>query len=150
MSETKKARALGINHIAIEVGDIDEALEFYGSFVEFELRNRSEDAAFIDLGDQFINFFKGRKQPADDNRHFGLVVEDKEMVRARLKELGIEELSGRFLDFMDPWGNRVEIIGYTNIQFTKAPYVLKGMGLQHLKKNDEAIKELTEKGMAPD
>ena len=72
MSETKKARALGINHIAIEVGDIDEALEFYGSFVEFELRNRSEDAAFIDLGDQFINFFKGRKQPADDNRHFGL------------------------------------------------------------------------------
>ena len=150
MSETKKARALGINHIAIEVGDIDEALEFYGSFVEFELRNRSEDAAFIDLGDQFINFFKGRKQPADDNRHFGLVVEDKEMVRARLKELGIEELPGRFLDFMDPWGNRVEIIGYTNIQFTKAPYVLKGMGLQHLKKNNEAIKELTEKGMAPD
>ena len=88
--------------------------------------------AFIDLGDQFIALQKGRTQPPDDGRHFGLVVDDKEAVRRALADAGIKTLPGPFLDFLDPWGNRIEIVGYTNIQFTKAPHVLRGMGLSHL------------------
>ncbi|MEE9254969.1 MAG: VOC family protein [Pseudomonadales bacterium] len=150
MSRQKKARAVGFNHVALEVGDIDEALAFYGGFVEFELRGKSENMAFIDLGDQFLALQKGRSQPKDDGRHFGLVVTDKEAVRHSLEEMGVEVLSGRFLDFYDPWGNRFEIVGYNNIQFTKAPNVLRGMGLEDLDKTESAIKELTEKGMAPE
>ena len=147
---TKKARAIGFNHIALEVGDLDEALAFYGRLFEFELRGRDEDAVFIDLGDQFIALQKGRKQPADDGRHFGLVVDDKEAVRQALIAAGIEIVPGPFLDFLDPWGNRIEIVGYQNIQFTKAPNVLRGMGLAHLKKNAKALEELAEKGMGPE
>ena len=150
MTESRKARAVGFNHVALEVGDIDEALEFYGQLFEFKLRSRSERAAFIDLGDQFINLAQGREQAPDDRRHVGLVVDDKEAVRQCLEELNIEVLPGRFLDFLDPWGNRIEIVGYDNIQFTKAPYVLRGMGLGDLKKNRKALDELAEKGMAPD
>lgn len=149
MPEAKKARAVGFNHVALEVGDIDEALAFYGRLFDFTLRSRSEEDAFIDLGDQFLALQKGRRQGPDEGRHFGLVVDDKEAVRRALAEAGIEPLPGPFLDFLDPWGNRVEIIGYTNIQFTKAPHVLRGMGLAHLTKNAEAIEELAEKGMAP-
>ena len=144
-----KARAVGINHVALEVGDIDEALEFYGGFLEFDLRSRSENAAFIYFGDQFINFAKGRSQEPDGKRHFGIAVDDKELVRRTLAEMGVELLDGRFLDFLDPWGNRVEITTYTNIQFTKADHVLRGMGLGHLGKTDQAIEELRKKGMAP-
>jgi hypothetical protein len=104
--------------------------------------------AFIDLGDQFLALQQGRRQPADDGRHFGLVVDDKEAVRAALLEAGVEALPGPFLDFRDPWGNRIEIVGYDNIQFTKAANVLQGMGLSHLAKNAKALKELAEKGMA--
>lgn len=144
-----KARAVGVNHVALEVGDIDEALAFYGSFLEFELRGRSETDAFIDLGDQFLALMKVGEQPRDNARHFGLVVDDKEAVRRKVEEMGLEIVSERFLDFMDPWGNRVEVIGYSNIQFTKAAHVLRGMGLGDLAKTDGAIKELAEKGMAP-
>ena len=150
MAGSAKARAVGFNHVALEVGDIDEALAFYGRLFTFELRSKSATDAFIDLGDQFIALQKGRTQPADDGRHFGLVVDDKEAVRKALAEAGVKTLPGPFLDFMDPWGNRIEIIGYANIQFTKAPHVLRGMGLAHLTKNEVAIKELTDKGMAPD
>lgn len=111
------------------------------------LRGRGENSAFIDLGDQFLALQAGRKQPADDGRHFGLVVDDKEAVRAALQEAGIEPLPGPFLDFLDPWGNRIEIIGYENIQFTKAPNVLRGMGLSSLNKTEKAKKELADKGM---
>jgi len=149
MSASKKARAVGFNHVALEVGDIDAALDFYGRIFDFELRSKSATAAFIDLGDQFIALQKGRTQPADDGRHFGLVVDDKEAVREALADAGVEPLPGPFLDFRDPWGNRIEIVGYANIQFTKAPNVLRGMGLSHLSKNQAAIKELTDKGMAP-
>ncbi len=145
----KKARALGFNHVALEVGDIDEALAFYGEIFDFTLRGKSESMAFIDLGDQFLALSKGRRQAPDDERHFGLVVDDKEAVRQRLDELDIEPLEGPFLDFLDPWGNRFEIVGYTNIQFTKAPNVLRGMGLDGLEKTEKAIEELTAKGMAP-
>jgi lactoylglutathione lyase len=150
MTDGKKARALGFNHIALEVGDIDEALEFYGQLIEFELHAKSETAAFIYMGDQFVNFSRGRRQGPDDARHFGLVVDDKEAVRRQLEALGVEILPGRFLDFLDPWGNRVEIVGYQNIQFTKAAHVLRGMGLEGLEKSDKALKELAERGMAPD
>ena len=149
MAGTRKARAVGFNHVAIEVGDIDEALSFYAQLFEFKLRGRSKDAAFIDLGDQFLALQKGRRQPADDGRHFGLVVDDKESVRAALAAAGVKPLPGRFLDFLDPWGNRIEIVGYDNIQFTKAQHVLRGMGLSHLSKNKQALNELKDKGMVP-
>ena len=150
MSDSRKPRLVGINHVAIEVGDIDEALRWYGQFFEFELRGKRPTMAWIDMGDQFLALSSPRRQGPDDGRHFGLVVDDKEAVRAALKAAGIKALPGRFLDFLDPWGNRIEIVGYDNIQFTKAPNVLRGMGLSHLAKNDQAIKELADKGMAPD
>ena len=146
---SRKARAVGINHIALEVGDIDEALDFYGRFLEFDIQSRSENAAFIYFGDQFINFSRGRRQGPDDNRHFGIAVDDKELVRRTLAEMGVELLDGRFLDFLDPWGNRVEITTYANIQFSKADHVLRGMGLGHLEKTEHTIEELRQKGMAP-
>ena len=145
----RKARAVGINHVALEVGDIDEALAFYGGFLDFEIARRSENAAFIYFGDQFINFSRGRRQGPDDNRHFGIAVDDKDLVRRALEEMGVELLDGRFLDFLDPWGNRVEITTYTNIQFSKADHVLRGMGLGHLRKTDQAVEELRRKGLAP-
>ncbi|MGI9169921.1 MAG: VOC family protein [Caulobacteraceae bacterium] len=150
MSHTQKARAIGFNHVALEVGDIDQALAFYGRLFAFELRGRSEDMAFIDLGDQFLALQQGRTQGADDGRHFGLVVDDKEAVRRSLAEAGVEALPGPFLDFRDPWGNRIEIVGYDNIQFSKTPNVLRGMGFAHLAKTPEALGELVKKGMAPD
>jgi lactoylglutathione lyase len=149
MSETRRARAVGFNHVALEVGDIEEALSFYERIFEFKLRGKSKDMAFIDLGDQFLALQKGRSQPSDGGRHFGLVVDDKNAARRALAEAGVEVLPGPFLDFRDPWGNRIEIVGYDSIQFSKAPNVLRGMGLSHLSKNAKAIKELTEKGMAP-
>ncbi len=150
MPEAKKARAIGFNHVALEVENIEEALAFYGRLFDFKLRSQDASSAFIDLGDQFIALQKGRSQPSDDGRHFGLVVDDKDAVRKALAGAGIKTLPGPFLDFRDPWGNRIEIVGYDNIQFTKAPNVLRGMGLSHLSKNESAIKELTDKGMAPD
>jgi predicted enzyme related to lactoylglutathione lyase len=148
LADSKRPRVVGFNHVALEVGDIEEALAFYGRLFQFELRGKSESMAFIDLGDQFIALQKGRKQPSDDGRHFGLVVDDKEAARQALVAAGIALLDGPFLDFRDPWGNRVEIVGYDNIQFTKAPNVLRGMGLTHLAKNENAKKELAQKGMA--
>src|SRR5215468_6181746 len=120
MTEYARPRLIGFNHVALEVGDIEEALAFYGRLFTFELRGKSDSMAFIDLGDQFIALQKGRSQAADDGRHFGLVVDDKEAVRKALAEAGVKALPGRFLDFRDPWGNRIEIVGYDNIQFTKA------------------------------
>jgi len=149
MSDAAKAKAIGFNHVALEVGDIDEALAFYGRLFDFGLRSRSAAMAFIDLGDQFLALQKGRRQAADDGRHFGLVVDDKEAVRRAMMAAGVEALEGPFLDFRDPWGNRIEIVGYDNIQFSKAPNVLKGMGLGHLEKTEGARRELAEKGMAP-
>jgi predicted enzyme related to lactoylglutathione lyase len=150
MTTPKKARALGFNHVALEVGDIGEALEFYGKLFAFEIRSQSESMAFIDLGDQFLALQQGRTQSPDEGRHFGLVVDDKEAVRAALGDAGVDTVPGRFLDFRDPWGNRFEIVGYDNIQFSKAPNVLRGMGLAHLGKNENALKELADKDMAPD
>jgi len=145
----RKARAVGVNHIALEVGDIAEALEFYGSLVDFEIHRQSETAAFVYFGDQFINFSRGRKQGPDDARHVGLVVDDKEAVRGALEAKGVAILPGRFLDFHDPWGNRVEIVSYQNVRFTKAPHVLQGMGMKDPGKNEAAVEELIAAGMTP-
>jgi len=145
----KKARALGINHVVLEVGDLEAALEFYGAIFDFTLRGKSERNAFIDLGDQFIQLSLGKTQEADEKRHFGLVVDDREPVRRALKELGVETLDRR-LNFRDPWGNRIEVVPYDDIQFTKASHVLKGMGVGALEKTPDAIEQLRKKGMAPE
>lgn len=145
----QKPRMVGMNHVAIEVGDIEEALAFYGRIFEFKLRGKGKTNAFIDMGDQFINLTQVSAEHRDSPRHFGLVVDDRSAVRELVTEAGGELLPGQFLDFLDPWGNRIEIVGYDNIQFTKAPNVLRGMGLK-LDKNDNAKKELAEKGMAPE
>jgi catechol 2,3-dioxygenase-like lactoylglutathione lyase family enzyme len=140
------ARLVGINHVALEVGSIEEALAFYGRMFEIRLRGKTPGMAFVDMGDQFLALSEGRSQPGDDGRHFGLVVDDKEAVRAALADAGVKVLPGRRLDFLDPWGNRVEIVDYRDIQFTKAPAVLAGMGLE-LEKRDSALRELREKGL---
>ena len=140
------ARLVGINHVALEVGSIEEALAFYGRFFDIHLRGVAPGMAFIDMGDQFLALSEGREQERDDGRHFGLVVDDKDAVRAALEEEGVEIEPGRRLDFRDPWGNRIEIVDYRDIQFTKAPSVLAGMGLE-LAKRAEAIEQLQEKGL---
>ena len=145
---TRRPRLLGVNHVALEVGDVEEALAFYGRFFDFELRGRAGGMAFVDLGDQFVALAEGRRQPPDDHRHFGLVVDDKEAVRRALEEAGVEILPGRGLDFRDPWGNRVEVVDYRDIQFTKAPEVLRSLGAENLEKTDAAREELRRKGMA--
>jgi catechol 2,3-dioxygenase-like lactoylglutathione lyase family enzyme len=141
---------VGINHVALEVGDIEEALEFYGQIFEFERVDRMAGMAFIDMGDQFIALSEVDPGPPDRARHFGLVVDDKPAARAALEEAGVEVAPGRFLDFRDPWGNLVQIVDYRDIQFTKAPWVLRGMGLESLEKRPEAIAELREKGLEPE
>jgi predicted enzyme related to lactoylglutathione lyase len=148
MADSEKPRLVGFNHVAIEVGDIQEALDFYGKLFAFELRSREPGMAFIDLGDQFLALQETPEPSPTGGRHFGLVVEDKEAARRRIVEAGIAIEPGPFLDFRDPWGNLVEIVGYANIQFTKADHVLRGMGLSNLRKNEQALRELDEKGMA--
>ena len=140
-------RLVGINHVALEVGSIDEALEFYGRIFDLELRGRGGRMAFIDIGDQFIALAEGRTQPPDRHRHFGLVVDDKEATRRALEEAGVEIQPGRGLDFRDPWGNHIQIVDYREIQFTKAPEILRGMGLDGLAKTEQALAELRNKGL---
>ena len=140
-------RLIGINHVALDVGDIDEALAFWESiFGPLELRGRGGRMAFIDLGDQFVALAAGGSRPSDGSSHFGLVVDDKEAVRARLQELGIP-VFGRGLDFRDPWGNLIQVVDYREIQFIKAPEVARGMGIDGLEKSDSAREELRQKGL---
>jgi catechol 2,3-dioxygenase-like lactoylglutathione lyase family enzyme len=142
-------RLVGINHIALEVGDVDEALQWYGRLFELELRGRHGNRmAFIDMGDQFIALASGRSQPPDGSRHFGLVVDNKEAVRARLRDQGVPVQPTGSLDFRDPWGNHVQVVDYREIQFTKAPEVLRGMGLRDLDKEPQALEELRAKGLS--
>ncbi|HBK76999.1 MAG TPA: extradiol dioxygenase [Gammaproteobacteria bacterium] len=148
MTIPTKATAIGINHLALEVGNIAEALAFYGSFLNFTITSQTEDAAFIYFGDQFINFAKGRTQTPDDKRHFGIAVDDKELVRKTLINMDVTLLNGRFLDFLDPWGNRIEITTYTNIMFSKTSPILRGMGMDHLQKTDKVLAELDKRGLS--
>ena len=141
------ARAIGINHVALEVGAIDEALAWYGQFLEFELRGKRPAMAWIDLGDQFLALSAGRSQPVDEHRHLGLVVDDKEAVRASLQAAGVPVSDSGGLRFTDPWGNQIEVVDYRAVQFTKAPEVLAGMELDGLGKSDSARAELRAKGL---
>ncbi len=139
-----------MNHIALEVGSIDEALDWYGRIFDFTLRGRGGRMAFIDLGDQFVALSAGRTQPPDGHRHLGLVVDDLEAARRALEAAGAEILGGRGLDFRDPWGNHIQVVQYDEIQFTKAESVLRGMGLEGLRKTESALAELKAKGLAPE
>jgi lactoylglutathione lyase len=141
------ARAIGINHVALEVGDVDEALDWYGRFLDFELRGKRPTMAWIDLGDQFLALSAGRRQGADDGRHFGLVVDDKEAVRAALADAGVDVAPSGGLRFHDPWGNAIEIVDYRDIQFTKAPQVLAQLAPDGLEKTAAAREELARKGL---
>ena len=146
--DEKKARALGINHVVLEVDDLDKALDFYGALFAFKLRGKSDHNAFIDLGDQFIQLTLGRTQVADTKRHFGFVVDDRDAVKRAMERLGIKSINER-MNVLDPWGNRIEIVSYDDVQFTKADHILKGMGVGPLEKTPNAVEELKKKGMAP-
>jgi catechol 2,3-dioxygenase-like lactoylglutathione lyase family enzyme len=146
-ADPQPVRLVGINHVALEVGDLEAALEFYGRVFAFELRGRTPGMAFVEMGDQFVALAEGRRQAPDDSRHFGLVVADREAARAALEAAGAEILPSRGLDFRDPWGNRVQVVDYRDIQFTKAPAVLAGMGLDGLEKRRGALEELAGKGL---
>jgi catechol 2,3-dioxygenase-like lactoylglutathione lyase family enzyme len=141
-------RLVGINHVALEVGDIDEALAFYSRIFRFTLRGRGKGQAFIDMGDQFLALSETKEPHQDRHRHFGLVVDDRARVRELAQAAGARMVDGPFLDFLDPWGNRIEVIAYGDIQFSKAPHVLRGMDLDGTK-SEKALQQLADKGMAP-
>lgn len=143
-----RPRLVGINHVALEVDDLERTLAFYGELFEFTLRGRSAAAAFIDIGDQFIALMKGRSQPPDGVRHFGLVVDDKEALREALRAAGVAVRAAGDLTFSDPWGNSVQVVDYRDIQFSKTDEVLRGMGLDGLEKSESAQEELRAKGPA--
>jgi catechol 2,3-dioxygenase-like lactoylglutathione lyase family enzyme len=142
-------RLVGINHVALEVGDLEQALEWYGRIFEFEVVREPDfpHMAFLQMGDQFLNLTEGRSQSPDADRHFGLVVDDKQAARAALEAAGAEIVPGRGLDFLDPWGNRVQVVEYGDIQFSKTPAVMRGMGLE-LPKSERAFAGLRESGLA--
>jgi catechol 2,3-dioxygenase-like lactoylglutathione lyase family enzyme len=142
-----RARLVGINHVALEVGDLEAALDLYGRLFAFELRGRAPGMAFLDMGDQFLALSEGRRQPRDDGRHFGLVVDDKEMVRAAVEREGLEALPGRRLDFYDPWGNRFEVVDYRDIQFERVPSVKRKLGIDDLEKGERARAEIRQRGL---
>ena len=142
-----RQKLIGINHVALEVDDLDEALEFYGRIFEIRLRGRSRGAAFIDIGDQFIALEAARTQPPDAGRHIGIVVDDRDEAVRALVEAGAERVGGN--DVLDPWGNRLQIVDYRDVQFTKAAWILEGMGLGDLEKHERAQEELRAKGLAP-
>jgi catechol 2,3-dioxygenase-like lactoylglutathione lyase family enzyme len=143
------ARAIGINHVALEVGDLELAVDLYRSVFGFPMRGRAPGMAFLDMGDQFLALSEPRSGGPDEHRHFGVVVDDRESVRAALENAGVEVLPGRGLDFRDPWGNRVQVVEYADVQFTKAPEVLEGMGAGRIGKSESALKQLADKGLGP-
>jgi catechol 2,3-dioxygenase-like lactoylglutathione lyase family enzyme len=141
---------VGINHVALEVADVDDALDFYESLFEFDLRGRTDSGAFVDMGDQFLALSEvDDPREGDDHRHFGLVVDDLDAVEARLEDSDAERVPSAGLDFRDPWGNRIQVVGYEEIQFTKVDHVLRGMDLGDLEKSESAVAELDRKGMSP-
>ena len=147
----KRARLVGINHVALEVGDLDEALDFYGRLFNVELRSRMAQMAFIEMGDQFLALSQGRTQEADGARHFGLVVDDVEAVRTALAAAGVDEIPTPFeksVDFRDPWGNHFQVVAYPEIQFERAPGVKRALGIEGLEKSESARREIAEKGLA--
>jgi lactoylglutathione lyase len=146
----RPARLIGINHVALEVGDVDAALEFYGSLFEFELRGRVPGMAFLDMGDQFLALSEGRTQPRDDDRHFGLVVDDGAKVRSALAEEGVDVIEsggGSGFDFYDPWGNRIQVVEYGDIQFERTTGVKRKLGIEGLAKSESARRQIEDRGL---
>ena len=146
----RRARLIGVNHVALEVADLEAALALYGRLFAFELRGRAPGAAFIDMGDQFIALMEGRKQAPDDERHFGLVVDDMAAVRAAVEREGLTILhpGARGLDFLDPWGNHFQIVAYEAVQFERSPGVKRKLGIEELGKSEAAQREIAERGLA--
>ena len=143
------ARAIGINHVALEVGDLEQAVDFYRSVFDFPLRGRAPGMAFLDMGDQFLALSEHRLGAPDEHRHFGIVVDDRQAIRDALERAGADLVPGSDVDFRDPWGNRVQAVEYADVQFTKAPEVLEGMGAGQLEKSEAALRQLAEKGIGP-
>jgi catechol 2,3-dioxygenase-like lactoylglutathione lyase family enzyme len=140
-------RPVGINHVAVEVSSIDEGLRFFEQlFGEVSLRGRGRSMAFVDLGDQFIALSAGRRQPPDEERHIGLVVDGREETLELARAAGLQMLGDN--DFLDPFGNHWQIVDYRDVQFTKTPRILEGMGLSDLDKSERALDELRAKGLA--
>ena len=148
MPNMSPARLVGINHVALEVGDLDAALELYGRLFSFELRGRVPGMAFLDLGDQFLAVAEGRRQGPTRGATSASSSTTATPSAPRSPTAGIEPHGGRGLRFTDPWGNQFEIVEYADIQFTKADAVLRGMGLEGLEKTESARAELAEKGLA--
>jgi len=151
-TDTDRARLVGMNHVALEVGDVDAALEWYGTLFEFDVRGRAPSMAFIDMGDQFLALAEPADDGVDDHRHLGLVVDDLDAVQRRLDQVDAERLPTDGFDLRDPWGNRLQLVAYEDVQFTKADHVLAGMALEEerVRKTESALAELAEKGMAPE
>jgi lactoylglutathione lyase len=145
-----KAKLVGINHVALEVGDLDAALDLYGRLFDYDMRGRGRKMAFLDMGDQFLAVAEGRTQPRDDDRHFGLVVDDVDAARAAVESEGLEVRGGRrgqSFDFFDPWGNRFQVVGYRNIQFERTDGVRRKLGIEGVEKTDSAKGEIAERGL---
>lgn len=140
-----RPRLVGINHVALQVDDIDEAVAFYTNRFQPTAVSRIPGAAFLRMGDQFLALFQ--RGPRSEEPHFGLVVDDKEVARRAFEEAGIEILPGRFFDIRDPSGNRLQIVQYDEIQFTKSDRILTGMGLE-LGKSEQALEELRAQDLA--
>lgn len=139
---------VGINHVALEVGSIDEALAFWERlFGPLQLRGRSGSMAFVDMGDQFVALMRAPQEASDIHRHVGIVVDDKEAVRAAAVAAGVVVSRPPSLDLHDPWGNLLQVVDYREIQFTKTPEILEGMGLTGLGKTEQALAELRAKGL---
>lgn len=138
-------RLVGINHVALQVDDIEEAVAFYTDLFHSTEVSHIPGAAFLRMGDQFLALFQ--RGPRTEEPHFGLVVDDKEEARRTFEEAGVEILPGRFFDICDPSGNRVQIVQYDEVQFTKTDRILAGMDLE-LGKSERALEELRAKGLA--
>jgi catechol 2,3-dioxygenase-like lactoylglutathione lyase family enzyme len=139
------ARLVGINHVAVEVGDVDEAIAFFSRiFDSVTLRGRAGSMAFVDLGDQFIAL-EAVRGPISGG-HFGLVVDDRDDAVRRAREAGARIVGSH--DVVDPWGNRWQVVDYRDIQFSKTPRVLAGMGIDGIEKSERALSELRAKDLA--
>ena len=147
-SAERRAKLIGVNHVALEVGDLDEALALYGRLFDFELRGRAPAMAFIDMGDQFLAISEGRTQDRDGGRHFGLVVDDRKAVTEAARREGLEVIgTHRGHDFVDPWGNRFQPVSYPEVQFERTAGVKRKLGIERLQKTEAARAEIREAGL---
>ena len=145
-----RARLIGVNHVALEVGDVEEAVALYERLFDFTMRGRGRRMAFLDMGDQFLAIAEGRSQPPDDERHFGLVVDDVERAREAVDREGLQVVSAtrQSFDFRDPWGNRFQVVGYGDIQFERTEGVKRKLGIEELGKTDDARSQISERGLS--